>query len=294
MRNPSVAAERSAETVLAAARGRLEREPASVPVRVLELLALAAMHREDETVAAADQLAASAPQDARAATARALAQREVGRAIEALRAAGEAVRLAPDDAAAQAALGLALAGAGKLVEAQSATARAVELAPRDARLHRQLGDRWRDVDPVRAERHYRDSLHLDWRSATTQLSLSIVLDRQGRRAEAQVAWDAAVALDPAVIEPRKRFRRDLLAVLQGGLAVFLVVVMIAWTQAIVRSRWPAARLPAAVAGWVAVVGLMAGLFVFAMARARRLRREAPPSPELLEALTDAAAGEAQG
>lgn len=293
MQNPSAGRRSSPEATLAAAARRLERDPGSVPALVLEMYALAAMHRDDESMAAAARLAALAPSDARAAAARALAHREAGRAALALQAAGEAVKLDPGDPVAQSALGLALAGAGKLDAAREVTAHAVDLAPRAAHLHRQLGDRWRDVDPARAERHYRDSLHLDWRNATAQLALSLVLERQGRRGEAQVAWDAAVALDPAVIEPRQRLRRDLLAVLQGGVAVFLVVVMIAWSQAIVRSRWPDLRVPAAIAGWVAAVLLMAGLCWFAMARARRLRREAPPSPELVEALAEATADDAR-
>lgn len=172
--------------------------------------------RFDEALDAATQGLASSPASEPLLRARAAALVDAGRPGEALAAADEALRVAPGDAGAHYLRSLALGRLRRLEEGRAAAALAVQLDPANPAHHTHLGDLWLGADAARAESHYRDALALDPERPWPLNNLGVALLRQGKRADAALAFRTALLVDPAFSQAKLNAFRTAVAVRRGG------------------------------------------------------------------------------
>jgi len=185
------------------------------------LLARALLGKDDGggALAAADAGLARHPDDDQLFRLRGLALRRQKRFREALAAADEALRLQPGLAVGHYLRSLVLQDLERLDEARAAAEQAVALDPEDAILRTHLGDLALATSPAAAEQHYRASLAVNPGSAHTLNNLGVALTRQGRGADAALAFKAAVLVDPTLTIARENTHATVAELLGGGVLV---------------------------------------------------------------------------
>lgn len=210
-----------------AARELLAAVPGSEAGHALLSRACLLARRFDEALDAATRGLAANPASESLLRARAAALVDAGRPGEALAAADEALRVAPGDAAAHYLRSLALGRLRRLEEGRAAAALAVGLDPANPDHHTHFGDLWLEADAARAERHYREALALDPERPWPLNNLGVALLRQGKKADASLAFRTALLVDPAFSQAKLNALRVAVAVRRGG----------PWGIAAVASLW---------------------------------------------------------
>jgi tetratricopeptide (TPR) repeat protein len=262
-----------------AARSALAADPGAEDGHALLARTLVARGDADAAVRAAEAGLGAVPDSEWLHRLRALALYSAGRCGEALPAADEAVRLAPDQAPPHFMRSLILEKLKRIGEARGAAERALELDPDDEGNHAQLGDLWLEKDPVRAERHYRDSLAIDAAQPMTLNNLGVALNRQERTREAALAFRSAVILDPTLKEAKKNAHASIRNLVRGG-PVIIAALLVARAARIfgVSSSWRDGVRTAAIA--VGAAGVLVGWGVWLWRRTVGIRRLAETEPQL--------------
>ncbi len=263
-----------------AARAAIAADPGSEGGHALLSRACLLARRVDDALAAATRGLASNPGSGWLHRACAAALVDAGRSCEAIAAADESLALAPGDPAGHYLRSLALRGLRRLEEARAAAMVAVELGPENADFRTHLGDVWLDADAARAEAHYRAALALDPERAWTLNNLGVALLRQGKKADASLAFRSAILVDPTFPQAKLNAFRAAVSIRRGG----------PWALAGVGALWLASvalMLHGFVAGWVWELGGGFAVLVLQVGAAAALsrageRRLAATDPELLE------------
>lgn len=180
--------------------------------------ALRTLGRGEEALACFRGAAQLAPEDVRSLNTLGAALAESGAFREAAGLFNRALAKAPTQAHLHANLGVALSGLGETAEAVRHFRHAVRLAPTSAALHRALGLALAVAgDPKASLRAHQRAVSLRPADPHALLDLADELHDQNRAADAEAAYEKALALDPGCLNGRTESQQARQALRVAGL-----------------------------------------------------------------------------